>query len=527
MSATRSPADKIRFPENSQGGKDDGESKVSGPPQSPGYPASMDANAPTARMAWDIQNEEVLPDPEPETFILPFAGQHLIYRPRRRLAFSGNRALVECLRQRHTAPDANPASEVERFLRAVGYDDGVLGCEVTTVEAPVRPAHAVLLMTNQCNLRCTYCYANAGEEGRIVRMPWEIARIVIDAAVANAAATDGQAPTITFHGGGEPTVHWDIMTRAIEYARSLDARTRFSMSTNGVWTAAQREFICAHFDNISLSLDGIRDVQDRQRPRIDGSGSFDAIMENVRAMEDAGIEYGVRMTVLPETVSTMTDSVRFLCESTRTMAIQIEPTFTSSRGHYADLDDAFADAFAEAFIEAWEVGRGAGRQVYYSGARPWVISPVFCLAPLQAMVATADGRLVTCFEVFSEQSPLAGAFTVGRIENGQVCYDIPALRDYLDRQQQRRADCRDCFCYWHCSGDCATRRPGPATRDHGRCRTSRRITLRLLLDLMEEGGGMWHGLMPNGHGMGCSCENEGTSLPSDGHGEGLTAVHGG
>lgn len=93
---------------------------------------------------------------------------------------------------------------------------------------------------------------------------------------------------------------------------------------------------------------------------------------------------------------------------------------------------------------------------------------MFCMAPLKAAVATADGRLVTCFEVFSEQRPRAGSFTVGRAVDGQVKYDRQALQASLDAQQRRRKECEDCFCYWHCCGDYATRRPGG--RDSGRCR---------------------------------------------------------
>ena len=42
-----------------------------------------------------------------------------------------------------------------------------------------RPAIAVLLMTNQCQLRCTYCYAAAGEAARRPSDP-RIGRAAID-----------------------------------------------------------------------------------------------------------------------------------------------------------------------------------------------------------------------------------------------------------------------------------------------------------------------------------------------------------
>jgi radical SAM protein with 4Fe4S-binding SPASM domain len=159
-------------------------------------------------------------------------------------------------------------------------------------------------------------------------------------------------------------------------------------------------------------------------------------------------------------------------------------------------------------MEAWRIGRAQGRNVYYSGARPFVIAPIFCQAPLKAAVMTADGRLVTCFEVFSEQSPMAGSFTVGGLRDGRVEYDRAALQAFLDAQQTRRQECVDCFCYWHCCGDCATRRPGPRDSNEGRCLTTRTITLAMLATFMEEAGGVWQGLRETPSPTPAGCEAE-------------------
>jgi uncharacterized protein len=432
--------------------------------------------------------------PAADLFAIPYDGQFVIYKPRRHLAFIGNQALVDYLRARGSDGHPRPDGQIEGFLESVGYDRPGLVCDEIDPDAPVRPTQAVLLMTNRCTLRCVYCYADAGTGPSPVEMTWPMARAVIEAAIANARSADAEPPALTFHGGGEPTVHWDLLVRATEYAKELDGRVRVSMSTNGVWSDAQRRFVCTHFDNVSLSMDGTAVMQNRQRPAPGGGESFPAVMESIAALDEVGMDYGIRMTVLPDSVGEFVDGVRFICRGTRAKTIQIEPTFTSARGQYADISCDFADAFSERFLEAMRVGRAAGRQVYYSAARPWVIAPAFCLAPLKALVATADGRLVTCFELFSEQSPQAGLFTVGRVADGQVRLDPDAMRAFLAAQQQRRRECTDCFCYWHCCGDCATRRRGSRAATSGRCRATRGITLALLLDFMEEGGGVWQGL---------------------------------
>lgn len=432
-----------------------------------------------------------------EFFALPFAGAHVLYFPRRRTAFVGNHAVVDYLRNRAAGRSRAPDREIDTFLEAAGLDGPEPASPDYNPTLPPAPSHAVLLMTNGCNLRCIYCYANAGEDGPLERMPWTVARATIDTAARNAEA-QGQPLSVTFHGGGEPTTHWEVLHRSVEYARERSPSARISMSSNGVWTASQRDFICRHFTNVSLSLDGLPEVQDRQRPLAGGGKTSESVRETLSALDGAGLPYGIRMTVLPASVRALPEAVRSLCATTHASAIQIEPTFTDRPGHYADLDERFADEFSERFMEARDIGLAAGRTVYYSAARPGQITPVFCTAPEKALIATADGRLVTCFEVFGQNNPLAASFTVGRVNNEGATYDEAALRSYVQRLRERRRECEDCFCCRHCSGDCVVRRPGGRDLSRGRCKVTREISLRMILRFIEDSGGVWRDASPAG-----------------------------
>jgi uncharacterized protein len=429
-----------------------------------------------------------------DLYIVPFLDQLLIYRPLRHLAFVGNAALVDYIRRRLQGPVAATNAEVEGFLESVGFWRPGWDCEELPDANDIRPTTAVLLMTNRCNLRCIYCYADGGAVATVEELTWPVAQAVIEAAFANARCPDAGPPGLTFHGGGEPTLHWELLERCVRYARDLAPDCRVSMSSNGVWTADQQRFICEHFSEVSLSMDGLPEVQNIQRPWANGANSFPRVRESMTALDEAAVNYGVRMTVLPESVGRLVAGVRLLCEQTRAASIQVEPTFTSARGVYSDLDPVFATAFSTAFLEAWRVGVEAGRNVYYSGARPWVISPAFCLAPLRAIVATPGGQLMTCFEIFSGGHGKAGAFQIGRVHHGRVEYDRPALRAFLAEQRQRREACRECFCYWHCCGDCATRRQPATSLSSGRCHVTRTVTRDLLAAYIADGGGVWEGI---------------------------------
>lgn len=427
---------------------------------------------------------------------IPLGGRYLVYRPLQRLAFIGNRALVQYLERRASRPETEPTrDEVEVFLDSVGYWQATAPPPESTPESPSRPAMAVLLMTNRCNLACTYCYAAAGSQAP-TDMPWLIARAVIDTAVDNAQANGDSRFGLSFHGGGEPTLNWSVLEAAVEHVRAQPLPCDISLASNGVWSQRTIDFVCRNIDSVTLSFDGVRAIHDVQRPRRSGRSSFDAVVRSIRALDDAGISYGVRMTVTPPAIDQLPEGVRFLACETGAQAIQVEASFTAERGVYADPGEEDAERFAKAFVEAVRIGAEHEVFVSYSGARPWVIATAFCLAPTKAVIATPEGRLVACFEAAGDDHPYAEQFTIGRVASDGVEFDADAYRRFQEDQEARRGACADCFCYWHCCGDCASRAMASEAPTSMRCHTNRAITRSLIASYVEQGGGVWLGNTP-------------------------------
>ena len=72
----------------------------------------------------------------------------------------------------------------------------------------------------------------------------------------------------------------------------------------------------------------------------------------------------------------------------------------------------------------------------------------------------------------------------------------------LERIDRRRTLCQDCFCRWHCAGDCYVSsfgEDGSFDEFDARCHANRAITAQLLLWNIMESGGVWQG--QNGHGL--------------------------
>ncbi len=365
-----------------------------------------------------------------------------------------------------------------------------------------RPTEAVLLMTGACNLRCVYCYAHGGEDSRL-RMSLPLAKTIIDRAAANALAQGRSRFRLVFHGGGEPTLNWDVLVGAVEHARTKRVPCHVSMSSNGLWTGRQRSFILANFQGLSISFDGIPRVQNAQRPRPGGGASFSAVMESMQAMDKSGFRYGVRMTVLPPSMRHLAAGVQLLCERTHCGPIQVEPAYTDERGSYADPTGEQGRAFVTAFMGAFRVAQRAGRRLGYPGARLATLCGTFCHAGAEAFVTTPEGDLVSCYEMHDRRHPFIDRFVVGHASPGRVRFDYARLRDFADWQNRCRESCRGCFCYWHCAGDCAARRIGVPENRGGRCEVNRQITAQLLAWYIARGGGVWNGLATEDHGETC------------------------
>lgn len=433
-----------------------------------------------------------------DLYAIPIEGKFILYRPLRRLAFVGNRAMADLtlgLACKDDPAAASAPQEAVDFLEAIGFLEPDPP-PPPPFDSTYRPSTAVLLLTNRCNLRCTYCYANGGE-GPVQDLSQEVARPVIDEVCRSATELGHPHFELTFHGGGEPLQAWETLQATVAYARSQDLPCHVSMVSNGVCTSSQRGWLLDNLDSLSISFDGGPETQDRQRPFASGRGSFRAVMRTIEALDGANFSYGIRLTATAPWRGQLAEDVRFICEETGCQAMQVEPAFNTRRGEHRGPGPEESQAFIDGFMEAFEIADLAGRKLAYSGARPWALARAFCTAPYAALVVNPAGNLVACYEVADGNHQLAAMSTLGRVDDGRLVHDNQARQALWSYLEGKRARCHDCFCYWHCAGDCYTRAFTTAARDpevrSPRCTMNQEITARILLWYIMNSDGVWQG----------------------------------
>lgn len=149
-----------------------------------------------------------------------------------------------------------------------------------------------LHLTEQCNLRCKYCYQEKGNR--------ELSFDNIKSLLDNESNTSKKC-TITFFGG-EPLLKKDLIYKTVKYAKALenkkDIKFNFKMNTNG--TLLDDDFIkfsSENFIHICYSIDGNKNIHNLNRNTASNDNTFDIVNSNAKKLLNSQ-PYAIAMLVV-------------------------------------------------------------------------------------------------------------------------------------------------------------------------------------------------------------------------------------
>lgn len=170
---------------------------------------------------------------------------------------------------------------------------------------------AMLVVTHACNLACRYCFVTQEPS----RMSLETAKRAAQMLLDNAEAT-GATPELNFFGG-EPMIMWDSIIKPLVLWLREDIKKpfTFSMTSNGTLMDDERlAFMQKYGIGLLFSLDGVKAVQDYNRPYHDGRGSFDTLAPLIPKILAQYPGVTLRMTAIPETCSHVFENIAWGAE---------------------------------------------------------------------------------------------------------------------------------------------------------------------------------------------------------------------
>ncbi len=142
-----------------------------------------------------------------------------------------------------------------------------------------------LQVTQACNLQCRYCpYAGSfyNRKHSPKKMKFEVGKAAIDFYVRH--SVDEECLNIGFYGG-EPLIEFELIKKLVEYVSSnyKGKKVQYHMTSNATLLKDEMiPFLEQNSFNLLVSLDGPKEIHDKNRIQQNNKGSFELIMENLK-----------------------------------------------------------------------------------------------------------------------------------------------------------------------------------------------------------------------------------------------------
>lgn len=320
-----------------------------------------------------------------------------------------------------------------------------------------------LFVSQECNLKCSYCYGDEGEYGKRGRMGEHTMEQAMETFFSR-----GQGSHFLIFFGGEPLMNFPLMKKTAALAESYREEGKgdigFGIVTNGTFCNPEiKEFFDNHIVDATFSLDGPGDLNDGQRISKDSRSVFRTAQDNIRALT-AGNRFNWafrsivtaaghdRVAEIYDTleqfgpggigivnVDVPKDSPLHL-DDEQYQKFVAQVTDINRKGLRSFIEGEQAVAFEYPFYV-----------LYHFVSRSHAL--YHCNAGTNLLAVTAEGDVYPCHRFVGEE-----AFRMGNVADPELRSSerFQGIRQqFVDATVDNRPGCQDCWARYLCGGACA------------------------------------------------------------------------
>lgn len=343
-----------------------------------------------------------------------------------------------------------------------------------------------LHIAHDCNLKCEYCFAEEGEyKGKRSLMSLDVGKRSIDFILKNSGKRRNLE--IDFFGG-EPLMNFEVVKGIVEYGRlkekEYNKNIRFTLTTNGLLLNDEKlEYINKTMDNVVLSIDGRKDINDKMRKCIGDKSSYDIIVPKFQKLADSRNQanYYVRGTFTRENLD-FSEDVLHLAEL-GFKQISVEPVVADEKAWYALRQEDVTkicneyEKLAKDMLKGKEEGKDFNFfhfMIDLTGGPCAAKRLVGCGAGTEYLAVTPEGELYPCHQFVGMDE-----FKMGTVIEGVT--NLDKYGEFQNSNIYAKEDCKNCWGKFYCSGGCAAN----AYSNHGNILSTYKVGCDLQLKRTE------------------------------------------
>lgn len=368
-----------------------------------------------------------------------------------------NRNNISSIENKYNKKDISEALEELKELE----NQNMLYTKDLNITPKIKPILKAMCLNiaHDCNLTCGYCFASQGDyKVNRILMSFETGKKALDYILEN-SGTRANLEVDFF--GGEPLMNFDVIKELVIYGRKEEKKYsknfRFTITTNGVLLDEEKmEFINEHFDNIVMSIDGRKAVNDNVRKTLTGKGSYDIIVpkfkEAVKSRKDKS--YFIRGTFTGQNLDFSKD-----IEHLRDLgfeSLSMEPVVTEPGDKYeikeADLEIVKKEYENLYYLYKNSIGTDKEFNFFHFEIDlehgPCIYKRISgCGAGNEYIAITPEGDIYPCHQFVGNED-----FKLGTLETGIIKNQIQ--ENFYKSNVLAKEECSQCWAKYFCSGGC-------------------------------------------------------------------------
>lgn len=336
--------------------------------------------------------------------------------------------------------------EVAEFVASLAnYSFLSLDNSVKTSVYSINIPHPQLIyynVTNKCNLKCPFCYIDAGE-----RLGDELNHEEAVKCIDEVASLKPQ--TLVF-SGGEPLMREDLFDLA-GYAK--EKKLRIVLISNGTLINDRIAERLTIFDAVQISLEGSTSaVHDKLR----GAGTFDLVLNSIRLLKKAGVKRVIISPVLTRVNAHDLPNLLDMVTKFRLGKLKLNVFVSAGRGQ-SNQELSLSPHIATAIInDLTKTGLKTGKEYLdLLDERTTIFSrfvkKMNCGAGTGVLSIAANGDVYPCHAFHVPE------FKAGTIKNNSletICRDSLVFAKFREATVDSIEKCKDCYLRYFCGGGC-------------------------------------------------------------------------
>lgn len=320
----------------------------------------------------------------------------------------------------------------------------------------IPPMYTLTLnVTQQCNLRCKYCFV---EKRDSAFMTEKVAKKAVDFILQ---FEDLKRIGVAFYGG-EPLLIFPVVKSAMEYAfkeaEKKGIPVKYQITTNGtLLTDEIINFLTDYPVDVMVSMDGPASIHDAMRVTRQGEKTHAVVLKNLQKLLDAEGKHRVSVSGVVTNQGRLKDMYEYLSQF---------PLWDVKLSYVRYLDESEAKKYAlssrqkQVYLEDMRWLAQQCTDSILKGVRPpfynfeniilqlWrhVKRGYFCLAGLRQFGISSRGDIYPC-----GPSANLGEWKLGTLKEG---LDQTLVNTWTAHTSFEKDDCNQCWAQYLCIGGC-------------------------------------------------------------------------